>query len=119
MNNVSLVGRLATDPRLEPTNGNPICTFRLAIDRGRTEGADFIPIKCFGTPAEQHHKYLTKGRLVSITGRIAHSQWTDKDTGNPRERYEVVAAVVGYLDAPKATGEQPEPVETKPGEEAF
>ena len=50
MNNVTLVGRLATEPRLEETNGNPICTFRLAVDRGKTEGADFIPIKCFGTP---------------------------------------------------------------------
>ena len=119
MNNISLVGRLATDPRLEPTNANPICTFRLAVDRGRSEGADFIPIKCFGTPAEQHHKYLTKGRLVSVTGRLAHSQWTDRDTGKPRERYEVVAAIVGYLDAPKATSEQTEPVETKPGQEAF
>ncbi len=27
MNNVTLVGRLATEPRLEETNGNPICTF--------------------------------------------------------------------------------------------
>jgi single-stranded DNA-binding protein len=45
-----------------------------------TRGADFIPINCLGTPAEQHHKYFTKGRLVSITGRLAHSQWTDKDT---------------------------------------
>ena len=119
MNTITLVGRLATDPRLEPTNGNPICTFRLAVDRGRTEGADFIPIKCFGTPAEQHHKYLTKGRLVSITGRLAHSQWTDKDTGKPRERYEVVAALVGYLDAPKASSDPSEPVEYEPGQEPF
>jgi len=119
MNTITLVGRLATDPRLEPTNGNPICTFRLAVDKGRTEGADFIPIKCFGAPAEQHHKYLTKGRLVSITGRLSHSQWTDKDTGKPRERYEVVAALIGYLDSPKSATEPAEPVEYEPGQEPF
>lgn len=119
MNTITLVGRLATDPRLEPTNGNPICTFRLAVDRGRTKGADFIPIKCFGTPAEQHHTYLAKGRLVSITGRLAHSQWTDADTGQPRERHEVIATVIGYLDSPKASSEPTEAGEPEPGHEPF
>ena len=115
MNTITLVGRLATDPRLEPSAGNPICTFRLAVDRGRTEGADFIPVKTFGTPAEQHHRYLSKGRLVSITGRLSHSQWTEKDTGDNRERYEVIANQIGYLDAPA----RDQPAEVKPGEEAF
>ena len=115
MNTITLVGRLATDPRLEPSAGNPICTFRLAVDRGRTEGADFIPVKTFGTPAEQHHRYLSKGRLVSITGRLSHSQWTDKDTGDNRERYEVIANQIGYLDTPA----KDQPAEVKPGEEAF
>ncbi len=118
MNTITLVGRLATDPRLEPTNGNPICTFRIAVDR-RSDGADFIPIKCFGTPAEQHHRYLTKGRLVSITGRLSHNQWSDKDTGEPRERYEVVANLIGYLDAPKSTGDEAEPDEYEAGHEPF
>ena len=118
MNNVTLVGRLATEPRLEETNGNPICTFRLAVDRGRTEGADFIPIKCFGTPAEQHHKYLSKGRLVSITGRISHSQWKDKETGDPRERYEVIGNYIGYL-GPKDSATTDDSGEVQPGEEPF
>lgn len=115
MNTITLVGRLATDPRLEPSAGNPICTFRLAVDRGRTEGADFIPIKTFGSPAEQHHRYLTKGRLISITGRLSHSQWTDKETGDNRERYEVIGNQIGYLDAPA----KDQPAEVKPGEEPF
>ena len=115
MNTIILVGRLATDPRLEPSAGNPICTFRLAVDRGRSEGDDFIPIKAFGTPAEIHHRYLTKGRLISITGRLSHSRWTDKDTGDNRERYEVVANQIDYLDAPV----KEQSAEVKPGEEAF
>ena len=102
MNNVTLVGRLATDPRLETSSGNPICTFRLAVDRGKQDGADFIPIKCFGTPAENHAKYLTKGRLISLTGRISHSQWTDTNTGDRKERYEVIGSHIGYLDSARA-----------------
>ena len=116
MNTITLVGRLATEPRLEPSAGNPICTFRVAVDRGRSEGADFIPIKTFGTPAEQHHKYLTKGRLISITGRLSPSQWADKHTGENRERHEVIANQIGYLDAP---AKEAESEEVKPGEEPF
>ena len=63
MNNVTLVGRLATDPRLEATNGNPICTFRLAVDRGKQDGADFIPVKCFGAAAENHAAAVNRGPL--------------------------------------------------------
>ena len=99
MNNVTLVGRMATNPELVETNGNPICTFRIAGDRGKADGADFIPVKCFGAGAEQHAKYLTKGRMVSITGRISHSQWTDQ-SDQPRERYEVIGNRIGYLDSP-------------------
>ena len=118
MNNVTLVGRLATDPRLETSSGNPICTFRLAVDKGKTDGADFIPIKCFGSPAETHHTYLTKGRLVSVEGRISHSQWTDTETDQPRERYEVIGNRVGYLDSPK-NGSGAPAEETAADEEAF
>lgn len=119
MNNVTLVGRLATDPRLEETKGNPICTFRLAVDRGKQDGADFIPIKCFGAAAENHAKYLTKGRLISLTGRISHSQWADKETGGPRERYEIIGSFIGYLDNPKSEADTKADGEVKPGEEPF
>ena len=101
MNNVTLVGRLATEPRLEETNGNPICTFRLAVDRGRTEGADFIPIKCFGAAAENHAKYLAKGRLISLTGRISHSQWKDKETGDPESATKSSATTSGTSITPR------------------
>lgn len=99
MNTITLVGRLATDPRLEDANGTPICTFRIAVDRAGRDGADFIPIKSFGAQATNHHTYLAKGRLVGIEGRLAHSQWTDPG-GQNRERYEIVAQRVSYLSSP-------------------
>ena len=57
--------------------------------------------------------WLTKGRLVAIAGRLHHNTWTDND-GNNRERYEVIANQVTYLDGPRRTSDDP-----KPGEEAF
>ena len=114
MNQLTLIGRLTADPELSAPKGNPICRYRIAVDRIGTDGADFITIVSFGTRGENDAKWLAKGRLVAIAGRLNHNTWTDDD-GNNRERYEVIANQVSYLDGPKAksTGD------SKPGEEAF
>ena len=116
MNNITLVGRLTADPDLSAPKGNPIYRFRIAVDRP-SEGADFINIVSFGSRGENDAKWLTKGRLVAITGRLHHNTWTDTD-GTNRERYEVVAANVSYLPAavskPAAPASHPQA-----GEEPF
>ena len=101
MNQINLIGRLTANPELTAPKGNPICRYRLAVDRIGTEGADFINIVTFGTRGENDAKWLTKGRLVAITGRLHHNTWTDND-GNKRERHEIVSSQVSYLDAPRA-----------------
>ena len=115
MNQVTLIGRLTADPELSAPKGNPVCRYRIAIDRIGSEGADFINIVTFGSRGENDAKWLTKGRLVAITGRLHHNTWTDSD-GNNRERVEVVGASCQYLDSPKSTKQADE---IKPGEEAF
>ena len=117
MNNLTIVGRLATDVRLDTPKGKPIATFRVAVDRAGAEGADFIPVKCFGAGAENHAKYLTKGRQVAITGRLSQSQWTD-EAGNRRERLECVGVRVEYLSAGRSNGDD-SPANDRSGEEAF
>ncbi len=114
MNQINLIGRLTAHPELTAPKGNPICRYRLAIDRIGTDGADFINIVTFGTRGENDAKWLTKGRLVAITGRLHHNTWTD-DNGNKRERHEIITSQVTYLDAPRAT----EPGDTTSGEGAF
>ena len=49
MNHITLIGRLTADPELTAPKGNPICRFRIAVDRPGTEGADYISIVSFGT----------------------------------------------------------------------
>lgn len=114
MNHITLIGRLTADPELTAPKGNPVCRYRLAIDRVGTDGADFINIVAFGSRGENDAKWLAKGRLVAITGRLHHNTWTDDD-GNNRERHEVIASATEYLDSPRST----ESVDATPGEEAF
>lgn len=78
MNNFIGIGNLTKDPELRYTKENiPVASFSIAINRQK-EGVDYIPIKVFGTQAENCKKYLVKGSKVAIDGRIQTSSY-EKD----------------------------------------
>ncbi len=105
INRVVLVGRLATDCVLRYSHdGLAISAFSLAI--GRTDaGADFLPVVAFRRLAEATSRYLLKGRLVGIEGRIA-SRPLDTNDGEQRRVIEIVADRLRFLDPPLALGEE-------------
>jgi len=103
MNSVQLIGRLVKDPdsRRSSQNAMPIARFSIAIDRGKDKngvdlGVDFPNIVCFGKTAELVERYLSKGRLVGISGRINTGSY-EKD-GKKMYTTEVVAERVEFLD---------------------
>lgn len=106
LNKVALVGRLTKDPevRYTPDNQTAIAKFTLAVDRThKREGqpsADFIPIIVFGKAAENAGKYIKKGRLVAVSGRIQTRSW-DNQEGKRQYATEVIADEVDYLDKAK------------------
>jgi single-strand DNA-binding protein len=77
---------IAVQKRIKPTNGDP--------------DADFFRVTAWGQTAEFVNNYLTKGRLISIDGRLESRKFTDKD-GNNREVVEIVADNVSGLDKPR------------------
>lgn len=75
MNRVELVGRLTRDPEMRMSqSGMGVVRFSVAVNRTRkVEGqpdADFINCVAFGKTAEFMEKYVKKGYLVSVEGRI-------------------------------------------------
>ena len=76
MNKAFLIGRLTRDPELRYSSSNaPIVNFSIAIDRQYTNAngqreTDFINIVAFQKQAENIKKYVTKGSLVAVDGRI-------------------------------------------------
>lgn len=103
MNKAFLIGRLTRDPELRYTqSGTAVSNFSVAIDRmftnqqGERE-ADFIPIVVWGKLAENCSKYISKGRLVGIAGRIQTRSYEAQD-GTKRYVTEVVADEVQFLD---------------------
>jgi hypothetical protein len=85
VNSVILIGRLTADPQTHAGEKHESATFRLAVPRKGTDGADFVDIVTFDTLAATCGQYLAKGREVSVVGRLHLNEWTSRD-GEKRSR---------------------------------
>ncbi len=80
MNSVVLVGRLTRDPEVKYTPTQmAIGNFTIAIDRPTQEKkTDFPRITVYGNQAENCEKFLSKGSLVCVQGRLeTNGQYTN------------------------------------------
>lgn len=99
MNHVILTGRLTKDPEIRYTDSKKaVCSFTLAVDDGRdSEGkkkAQFIPCVAWGKTAELIDQYFTKGKPLTVTGKITVRTY-DKN-GEKRYITEVVASGIEF-----------------------
>ena len=91
----------ARDPELRQTNtGKQVATFTLAVDRGRKDAngksvADWIPVIAWERAAEFAYKWLTKGQMVAVDGRLQSRTYTARD-GTSRTVLEVVANNINF-----------------------
>lgn len=104
LNKIFIMGRLTRDPELRRTqSGTAVTSFSLAVDRdfksqsGEKE-TDFIDVVAWRNTGEFAAKYLAKGRMAAVEGRIQVRDWQDKD-GNRRKSVEVVADNVYFADS--------------------
>ncbi len=112
MNKVVLIGRLTKDPELRYTSSNvPAASFTLAVNRNfqnqnGVREADFINIVMWRKQAETVKKYLTKGSLISIEGRI---QTRNYDGADGKKVYvtEVIADNFEFLESKGQRASQP------------
>ncbi len=103
MNSVVLIGRLTRDPEVRYVSESQmaVASFSVAIDRpvraGQEKKADFPRVTVFGRQAENCEKFLAKGRLVGVQGRIQTGSYTNKD-GVTVYTTDVVADRVEFLE---------------------
>ena len=120
MNRVCLMGRLTSKPELRYTTSNIACTnITIAIDRnyGEEKKADFINFVVWRKQAENVCKYLDKGSLVAIEGRLQQNSYEDRD-GNRRYKLDVVADNIQFLNT-KSKNTKPVVEEKKVEEDPF
>lgn len=130
LNKVMLIGRLGRDPEVRKLdNGATVAKFSLATDEsykdkeGNTvQQTEWHHIIVWRALAEIAEKFLKKGMLVYVDGKLTHREYTDKD--NQKKYFtEVVAnnfkmlerkddTKGGYFPAsePGADGGEKEPV---------
>ncbi len=104
VNKVILVGRLGRDPEVRFTSsGQPVANFSLATDETykdrageRQKRTEWHKIVIWGKQAEFVQKYLHKGSLIYLEGRIQTREYTDRDQ-NKRTSFEIVCNVIRFV----------------------
>jgi len=107
LNKVFLIGNLTRDPELRVTpKGTAICQFGIAVNRqfkddsGATrDETTFVDIEAWGKQGELVSKYLSKGSLAMVEGRLKLDQWEDKNSGQKRSKIKVVLDNVQFLSS--------------------
>lgn len=111
--NVTLLGRFTTQPELRITpNGISVCNFDLAVDRrpsgnGQKE-TDYIACVAFGKSAENISKYMDKGRMILVNGRLQTRSWEGQD-GLKRKVTEVYVGEFKFIPDGKKRETREEP----------
>lgn len=111
INKAILVGRTVADPEIRHTpDGATVVNLRVATDETwkdrngeKIQKTEWHRVAIFGKLAEIAGKFLTKGRLVYIEGRIQTRKWTDKE-GTDHYSTGIVAILLKMLDSTKTNG---------------
>ena len=111
INNVVLVGRLTKDPELRYSSSNiPMVYFTIAVnrtfaDQSGQRQADFISCVAFRKQAENMARFLGRGSLIGVEGRIQTRNYQGKD-GNTVYVTEVVADRIQFLESKSSSNRQ-------------
>lgn len=104
LNRIQLIGRVGRDPETRYTSTQTaVCGFSLATsekvkDEERTE---WHQVSVFGKTAELVDKYVRKGALIYVEGRLQSRTYQDKQ-GAEKKVWEVIADRVTFLDTKRA-----------------
>lgn len=108
MNRAVLVGRIVRDPELrKTTSGMSVVSFTLAIDNRVRQGAErttsFIPVTAWNQTADNIAKYVHKGMLLGVDGRLNQRSYTNNENRKVSV-VEVIADTVTFLEKRQDSG---------------
>ena len=111
MNSVNLVGRITKDPELRTSpSGVQFTSFSLAVRRVGTNqqgerSADFINCVAFNKQAETLVRYVRKGGMISVEGRLQVNNYQAQD-GSNRSSMDVVCERITFLSSNNNTNQR-------------
>ena len=125
LNRSLLIGNVGNDPEIRTINNEQgkVASFRLATterykDRNGDvkENTEWHQIVAWGKMADIVERFVKKGSLLYIEGKLATRKWTDKD-GNERFTTEIRADGIQILG--KKEEAKPAPAEESPALKAL
>jgi single-strand DNA-binding protein len=123
MNRVILVGRITKDPELKKTAQDiSVINFTIAVNRNYTDQkgekqADFVSCVVWRKQAENVAKYVSKGMLLGVEGRIQTRQY-ESETGM-KYITEVLCDSVQFLENKSSNQSFEDPSSTKSQSDEF
>ena len=105
-----LTGRITKDIELKVTpTGKSVCSFSLAVNRKFVQDGerqtDFINCQLWGKSAETLEKYVKKGMMIGVEGRIQTRKYTNQQ-GQTVYVTEVVADSFSFLEKKQSNDQQ-------------
>lgn len=121
MNKAILIGNIGKEPELKKVGEVSYCAFTLATNESYKDKngewqakTEWHNIVVWGNAAEYAAKYLKKGNLTSIEGKITTRSWEDKE-GNKKYTTEIIAERVKLLE--KKTKQEEAPQDDESGDD--
>ena len=117
MNRIIVVGRLTRDPELRRTQSDvAVASFTVAVDDREKDAngnktTTFIDVTVWREAADNVAKFLRKGSLVGVDGRLRQRRFERKD-GTKGSTFEIVADSVQFLEPkPKDAASSEAPID--------
>jgi single-strand DNA-binding protein len=109
-NSIQIIGNLGADPEVKvASSNNKYARFNIATTEKYTNKAGektsettWHRITLWNQQAELAEKYLSKGSMVAIQGKMVNNDYTDKD-GNKRSSYEIKVSEIMLLGGSKSS----------------
>ncbi len=88
VNSVTLVGRAGRDPDVRYfESGSVVANLTMAVNRrSRDEEPDWFNLEIWGKQAQVAADYVKKGSLIGVIGSFKIDSWTDRNSGEKRNR---------------------------------
>ena len=107
INTVTIAGNLTRDPELRSmSSGLDVLEFSVAVNDRKKKGEEWVDdpsyFDCvlYGRKAQSLNDHLSKGRKVTVSGKLKQDRWQDSQ-GQNRSKVRIVASEVEYMDSGK------------------
>lgn len=111
MNVITLAGNAGRDPELKYfENGNVVANLTLAVrPLKKDDKPDWFNLQIWGKQAQIAADYVKKGSQIGVTGRMVTERWTDRSTGEARQKFVVAVDRLTLLGSKGDSQGQPQP----------